>query len=242
MDSREHRRVRIRLRVRMRWTTPFGQKIELGETVDVSRSGLLVSTKEFHAPGVPLWVTFPYDASLSDGQPEFPARVARCNEVLEVIRIRSTNEREIVQTESASEQETSAKLDQLARALGISDAPATFAVAFHLKEQAHASSNGSAHRREPERRGSMRKALAIPVRVRPERIPWFEEAMTIDISARRMRFRSHREYELGDHLKIAFEDSPSAPWHGAGEFRSKVIRIAPVPGSVALDVSVCRVE
>ena len=148
MDSREHRRVRMRLPVRMRWTTPFGQKIELGETIDVSRSGLLVSTKEFHTPGVTLWVTFPYDASLSDGQPEILARVARCNEVLEAVR--STNARQIVQTETASEQERSAKLDQLVRALGLSDAPATFAVAFHLKEQAHASSNGNAHRREPD--------------------------------------------------------------------------------------------
>jgi hypothetical protein len=240
MDGREHRRVRMRLPVRMRWTTPFGQKIELGETIDVSRSGLLVSTKEFHTPGVALWVTFPYDASLSDGQPEILARVARCDEVIEVMR--STNARETAQTENASEQERSAKLDQLARAVGLSDAPATFAVAFHLKEQAHASSNGSAPRREPERRGSMRKSLAIPVRVHPERIPWFEEAMTIDISAKGMRFRSHREYQPGDHLIIAFAASASAPWHGAGEFRSKVMRIAPVAGSVALDVSVCRVE
>lgn len=239
MDSRQHRRVRLRLPVRLRWTTPFGQKIELGETIDVSRSGLLVSTKESHTPGVTVWVTFPYDASLSDGQPEILARVARCGEVLEVIR--ATNAREKVQSERASEQERSAKLDQLARALGISDAPATFAVAFHFDEQPHSSSNGNAHRREPERRDSMRKALAIPVRVHPERIPWFEEAMTIDISAKGMRFRSHREYELGDHLKIAFQDSASAPWHGIGEFRSKVIRIAPVPGSIALDVSVCRV-
>jgi PilZ domain len=239
MDSRQHRRVRLRLPVRLRWTTPFGQKIELGETIDVSRSGLLVSTREPHTPGVTLWVTFPYDASLSDGQPEILARVARCGEVLEVVR--TTNAREKVQSERASEQERSAKLDQLARALGISDAPATFAVALHFDEQPRSSSNGNAHRREPERRGSMRKALAIPVRVHPERIPWFEEAMTIDISAKGMRFRSHREYELGDHLKIAFQDSVSAPWHGIGEFRSKVIRVASVPGSIALDVSVCRV-
>jgi len=240
MDTREHRRVRMRLPVRMRWTTPLGQKIELGETIDVSRSGLLVSTKESHTAGITLWVTFPYDASLSDGQPEILARVARCNEVLEVIR--SANAREKVQTETASEQERSAKLDQLARALGISDAPATFAVAFHLKEQAHASSNGTASHHEPERRGSARRALAVPVRVHPEGIPWFEEAMSIDISAKGMRFRSHREYELGDQLIIAFADPPSAPWHGTGEFLSKVIRIAPVPGSVALDVSVCRAE
>jgi hypothetical protein len=240
MDTREHRRVQMRLPVRMRWTTPFGQKIELGETIDVSRNGLLVSTEEFHTPGTTLWVTFPYDASLSDGQPEILARVARCNEVPEDIR--STNAGEKVQPESAPERERSRKLDQLARALGISNAPPTFAVAFHLKERAHSSSNGAAGRHEPERRGGARRALAVPVRVHPEEIPWFEEAMTIDISAKGMRFRSHREYELGDRLKIAFEDSPSVPWHGAAEFRSRVIRIAPVPGSIALDVGVCRVE
>ena len=240
MNSRQHRRVHMRLPVRLRWTTPFGQKIELAVTIDVSRSGLLVSTRESHTPGVTVWVTFPYDASLSDGQPEILARVARCDEVLEVIR--ATNAREKVPSKNASEQERSAKLDQLARALGISDAPATFAVAFHFIEQPKSSSNGSANRHEPERRGSMRRTLAIPVRVHPERIPWFEEAMAIDISAKGMRFRSHREYALGDHLKIAFQDPASAPWHGTGEFLSEVVRLTPVPGSIALDVSICRVE
>ncbi len=240
MNSRQHRRVHMRLPVRLRWTTPFGQKIELADTIDVSRSGLLVSTRESHTPGVTVWVTFPYDASLSDGQPEILARVARCDEVLEVIR--ATNAREKVPSKNASEQERSAKLDQLARALGISDAPATFAVAFHFIEQPKSSSNGSANRREPERRGSMRRTLAIPVRVHPELIPWFEEAMAIDISAKGMRFRSHREYALGDHLKIAFQDPASAPWHGTGEFLSEVVRLTPVPGSIALDVSICRVE
>jgi hypothetical protein len=240
MDSRQHRRVHMRLPVRLRWTAPFGQKIELGETIDVSRSGLLVSTKESHTPGVTVWVTFPYDASLSNGQPEILARVARCNEVLEVVR--STNAREKVQTESASEQKHSAKVDQLASALGIAEAPATFAVAFHLKERAHDSSNGTTARHGTERRGSARRALSVPVRVHPGRIPWFEEAMTIDISEKGMRFRSHREYELGDHLKIVFQDGASAPWRGTGEFLSEVVRVASVPGSAALDVGVRRVE
>ena len=238
MDSRQHRRVSMHLPVRLRWTAPFGQKIELGETIDVSRSGLLVSTKESHTPGVTVWVTFPYDASLFDGQPEILARVARCDEMPEVLRPTTAHEK--VQPEGAPEQERAAKLDQLA--LGISGAPATFAVAFHFDQQPHSSSNGNANRHEPERRGSMRRALAIPVRVHPERIPWFEEAMTIEISAKGMRFRSHREYQLGDHLKIAFEDAASSPWSGTGEFLSKVVRVAPVPGSAALDVSVCRVE
>src|SRR3979490_3227781 len=115
MDSRDHRRVRMRLPVRLRWTTPFAQKIELGETVDVSRGGLLVSTKEPHASGVPLWVTFPYDASLGDGQPEMLARIVRCGEGLEVIR--ATNAREKVPSASVSAAERAAKLDQIARSL-----------------------------------------------------------------------------------------------------------------------------
>ena len=240
MDSRQHRRVRMRLPARLRWTTPFSQKIELVETIDVSRGGLLVSTRESHTPGVTVWVTFPYDASLSDGQPEIPARVARCDEVPEAIR--AANATEKIQTKTAPEQERSAKLVQRARAPGSSDAPATFAVAFHFEERPHFSSNGNAHRREPERRGSVRRTLTIPVRVHPERIPWFEEAMTIDISAKGIRFRGHREYDLGEHLKITFADASSAPWHGAGEILSEVVRVASVPESAALDVSVRRLE
>ena len=238
MDSREHRRVRMRLPVRLRWTTPFAQKIELGETIDVSRGGLLVSTKEPHSSGVPLWVTFPYDASLGDGQPEMLARIVRCSEMLEVIR--STNARGKVQSEGAKAAERSAKLDQIARELAICDAPATFAVAIQFEEHANAQSNGNALRSEPERRGSPRRALAVPVRVRPEKIPWFEEAMTIDYSARGLRFRSHREYEVGEELKIKFVDSAAKPWPGIAEFSSKVVRVATAPDSFALDVSVCR--
>jgi len=240
MDTRKHRRVRMRLPVRLRWTTPFGQRIELGETMDVSRSGLLVATHESHAWGVSLWVTFPYDASLPDSQPEMSARVTRCEEMLEPIRV--TTAREKFQTKKALEQKWPGKIDQVA--VADSDAPAAFAVAVHfeLQAQAHDGSNGDAHRGEFERRRNPRRALTVPVRVRPEKIPWFEEAMTIDYSITSVRFRSSREYRPGDRLRIAFYGSASAPWRGAGEFLSEVVRVAPVPGSIALDVSVCRVK
>src|SRR6202521_2699624 len=77
MDRREHRRAQLRLPVRIRWNTPFGQKTEICKTLDISRGGLLVPCSETHAPGVPLWVTFPYDSSLRDGQPEMLAQVVR---------------------------------------------------------------------------------------------------------------------------------------------------------------------
>ena len=239
MRDREYRRVRMRLPVRLRWTAPLGQKIELCETIDVSRGGLLLSSKEPHAAGVPLWVTFPYDALLPDGQPEVLARVVRCGEMLQTIR--AANIREKIQTQIASDQERSAKLDQqLARAIGISHAKARFAVAIHFEEQAYADSNGNRARYDPERRASSRHALAVPVRVRPEKIPWFEEAMSLDFSLKGMRFRSRREYQTGDALKIALENAASTPWSGVGEFRTQVVRVSPAPDAVSLDVSVCR--
>jgi PilZ domain len=133
MVSRDHRRVRMRLPARLRWTTPFGQKIELAQTLDVSRSGLLLSSKETHAAGVPLWVTLPYDASLPEGQPELLAKVIRCSEL---------------QTD-----------------------PATFSLAIHFEGLGHAGTNGNLERRDPERRGSPRRLLAVPIRVRLEHVP-----------------------------------------------------------------------
>src|ERR1700744_1592876 len=79
MDRREYHRVQLRLPVRLRWTTPFGQKTEVCRTVDVSRGGMLVPSSEPHAEGMSLWITFPFDASLTVGQPEVFARVVRAD-------------------------------------------------------------------------------------------------------------------------------------------------------------------
>ena len=204
----------------------------------MSRGGLLLSTKEPHSAGASLWVTFPYDASLPDGQPEVLARVVRSGEVLEITR--ADKARAKVRPQTASAQARSAKSDKAARALGMSEAPATFAVAIQFEEHSHATSNGNRTHRDPERRASPRCSLGVPVRVRPERVPWFEEAMTLDFSSRGMCFRSQREYSLGEQLKIALEDSSSTPWSGAREFRASVVRVSPAPDGVALDVSVCR--
>jgi hypothetical protein len=237
MQTREHHRVRICLPVRLRWATPFGQKIELSETLDVSRGGLLLTTNELHSAGASLWVTFPCDASLPDGQPEVLARVIRSGEVVEITR--ANDARTKVRPQTALPQAHSIRADKPARAVGISATPTTFAVAIQFEERGHATSNGNRARRDPERRVSPRCSLGVPVRVRPEHIPWFEEAMTLDFSSRGMRFRSQREYSLGEQLKIALENSASTPW-SSGEFRARVVRVSPAPDGVTLDVSVCR--
>lgn len=239
MPSREYHRVKIRLPARLRWATPFGRKIELSETIDVSRSGLLVSSKECHAAGVPLWVTFPYDTSLPDGQPEVLASVVRCVELPEAARVSDGRKKISAQTSSA--QDRSATFLPFARASSNFPAPPTFALAIHFEAPAHPASNGNRKRHDPERRRGARRSLAVPIRVRPENVPWFEEAMSLDFSLQGMRFRSHREYGPGEQLRISLEDAAATPWSGSGEFRARVVRVLPTSDGVALDVSVCRV-
>jgi hypothetical protein len=211
MDRREHHRAQLRLPVRIRWNTPFGQKIEICKTLDISRGGLLVPAEDAHAPGVPMWVTFPYDTSLGDGQPEILAKV---------VRARPLGDGNGGKGHEGNSNEQ--------------------AVALHFSLPARATSNGNGHTKQPERRESPRRALAVPVRVRPEHIPWFEEAMTLDVSTQGMRFVSNREYQAGERLLISFEASASAPWPAGFEVLARVARVEAMPGSVALAISISR--
>jgi len=62
---------------RLRWSAPLGQCIELCETINASRGGLLLACGEAPSAGHPLWVTFPFDVEASGMQPEVLARVVR---------------------------------------------------------------------------------------------------------------------------------------------------------------------
>lgn len=221
MDRREHHRAQLQLPVRLRWSTPLGQKTEVCETVDASRGGLLVPCHESHATGMTLWVTFPYDISLGDGQPEILAKVVRSAENSNGSR--STNGKKLGVAPPKSN--------------GLHEA----AVAVHFEISPGRASNGKGQPRQQERRASARRPLSMPVRVRPQNIPWFEEAMTVDVSTEGLRFVSNREYQVGEHLFTSFEPyAAAAPWPGAKEFRSRVVRVEGVPQSPTLAVSVCR--
>jgi hypothetical protein len=211
MDRREYHRAQLRLPVRIRWNTPFGQKTEICKTLDISRGGLLVSCEETHAPGVPLWVTFPYDSSVGDNQPEMLAKVVHIRPALNGNGHKSN------------------------RALSKERA-----VALHFTWLSRPESDGNGHVKERERRDSPRRPLALPVRVRPAHIPWFEEAMTIDVSAQGLRFLSSREYQNGDRLLVSFDPLASAPWPTGLETPARVVRIDAVPESAALAVTISR--
>src|SRR5258706_15767264 len=168
MDRREHHRAQLRLPVRIRWNTPFGQKTEVCKTLDISRGGLLAPCQETHAPGVPLWVTFPYDSSMGDGQPEMAAKVVRVTPV------------------SNGNGKTSGNGVRHERA-----------VALHFAPSFHPESNGNGHAKEPERRGSPRRALALPVPAGPGPISWFEEERSSGLSAPAVRVLCNRRYQEG---------------------------------------------
>ena len=208
MDRREHHRAQLRLPVRVRWNTPLGQKTEVCKTLDISRGGLLVPCKESHAPGVPLWVTFPYDSSIGDRQPETLATV---------VHVRPSPNGNGKNRADVTEQ----------------------AVAIHFAPSFRPDSNGNGHVKR-ERRTNPRRALAIPVRIRPPHIPWFEEAMTIDISAHGLRFLSSREYKDRETLLVSFDPAASAPWPTSSETAAHVVRIERVPDSAALMVTISR--
>lgn len=70
--TRTYPRLRMRLPVCLRWTSPLAQKIELAETNGRFARGMAGFGQQLPAPGVALCVTFPYDASLREGQPEVP--------------------------------------------------------------------------------------------------------------------------------------------------------------------------
>jgi PilZ domain len=93
-----------------------------------------------------------------------------------------------------------------------------------------------------ERRGAQRRAFVVPVRVRTEQMPWFEETMTIDCSSDGLKFRSNREYVRGEFLFVSFEGAETSPWLGVTESLLRVVRVESEPDVAELQVAVCRTQ
>ena len=315
MDRREHHRVQLRLPTRLRWTTPFGQRTEVCTTVDVSRGGMLVPCREPHAEGMPIWVTFPFDSTLMEGQPEFLAHVVRAVVVVRdegvVARIKNGNGngqhrnghhqngnsanghsanghggngtgnghkhengngnghghhhgdagvvfRSPSATEAAAveavrgrsdlrgehvEAGSSSTVSSGADVAIATDFSTLLALRFEIVSSRHlTASRAIVPLRDVERRATPRRPLVVPVRVRTEHVPWFEETMTIDCSADGLKFRSSREYTRGEFLMVAFESGATSPWLGVTESLLRVVRVESEPDVAELRVAVCRTQ
>jgi len=76
-DLRKSSRVPLTLPIRLRWHGAISQTIEITQTLDSSRGGLLFFRTEALPVNARLWVTFPYSAESHEAQPETPAHVVR---------------------------------------------------------------------------------------------------------------------------------------------------------------------
>jgi len=77
-DRRTHPRAPLRLPARIRWQGPLGMRVEMTETVDVSREGVLVRQKDARELLSRVWVVFPLvPGARISVEPEKPGRVAR---------------------------------------------------------------------------------------------------------------------------------------------------------------------
>jgi len=78
VELRKHPRARLGLPARIRWLGPLGMRLEVTQTIDSSREGLLVRRNEACDPRARVWVAFPFDAAAAAFvQTETPARIAR---------------------------------------------------------------------------------------------------------------------------------------------------------------------
>jgi len=200
MERRKYSRARLRLPARIRWLAPFGLREEVQQTEDVSRGGLKVPLSVPALAGTHLWVSFPYDSTLPESQPEMLLRATRC------------------EPRKGGGAMLAGRFETLA-------------------------ARGAASDRRPalaERRASRRVRLSLPVRVRLENLPWFEETMTLDVSAEGLRFLSCREYERERTVFVSFQGTPPGAWNTGGEVRAVVARSDEVWGPGELAISVFR--
>ncbi|SRR5579871_199389 len=84
------------------------------------------------------------------------------------------------------------------------------------------------------------RSIALPIRVRPRHIPWFEEAMTVEVSVDRLRFMSNREYSVGEALLVTFVALETKPWPGSGELLARVVNVEKLAEGSSLLVTLMR--
>jgi hypothetical protein len=112
------------------------------------------------------------------------------------------------------------------------------ALQFEVTTHSQGRRNGS-HTIHSKQNGAGNK-IALPIRVRPEHMPWAEEAMTVEVDRVKLKFLTNREYELGQRLMVSFVSESEAPWRGDDEWETNVTGIEMEAGENSLYVTVLR--
>jgi hypothetical protein len=115
------------------------------------------------------------------------------------------------------------------------------AVAVHFESTLHSSMGRDEPKKLSLESGQEPRAISTPVRIRPQQVPWFEEAMTTEVSSDILRFVSNREYAPGDALFVSFSALESSPWNGHGEIAARVVNVERIPGTNSLSITAKKV-
>lgn len=113
-------------------------------------------------------------------------------------------------------------------------------IALHFEGIPRHPTASVAQKEVPVPKNGSDRAVAIPIRVRPRHIPWFEEAMTVEISADKLRFISNRQYAPGDTLLVAFAYGEAKPWEGIGDIPATIVNVEKLPQSASLVITLKR--
>jgi hypothetical protein len=76
-ELRKNPRAQLRLPARLRWRGPLGMRFENSHTLNVSRTGMLISCMDGCDLDARVWVAYPFDRNATGAQPETPARIVR---------------------------------------------------------------------------------------------------------------------------------------------------------------------
>lgn len=113
-------------------------------------------------------------------------------------------------------------------------------IAVHFEGLQRPTNPGSKHEAIPESKNGSSRSVALPIRVRPRHILWHEEAMTLEVSAERIRYLSNREYAPGETLLVTFANEDTKPWQGGKDIPAKIVNVGKLPYGTSLVITLKR--
>jgi PilZ domain len=206
LEERRSPRVQLGLPVRIRSHGPLGMRLEVTQTIDVGRHGLLVLCRERCEPGTRVWLAYPYEPSASStAHSEIAARVMRV---------------EPDPRDRTSDTDTGNQ-----RAQG-------YRIALKFRPR----SEGKFIQPSVERRTSTRVYSAVPIFVCTASGRCHGEAMTQDLSRGGVRFETSDIYAVGDcvHAKLPFAEWPAAGEIAGRIVRVQTIEDVSLPAPAAV--------
>jgi hypothetical protein len=139
---------------------------------------------------------------------------------------------------SSAQPESLARVVRRAESHEEISASARWKAALQFEVTAHIPTRRNGSRGIPAKQNGAGNKIALPIRVRPEHIPWPEAAMTLELDRQKLKFLTNREYVMGQRLLVSFAAESEAPWGGDGEWETSVTGIETEPGRESLCVTV----